>query len=114
MNRIVAITRPEWVGAIGAAVGDGVEVRGSASLATDIEAYAELFGESDGDTLISEADIVCHHGAIGGLLLDPKITSGTLASQEALRRPQLHHDQRGRSSTPGRATRRRPELPASA
>ncbi len=81
VNRIVAITRPEWVDAIGAAVGDGVEVRGSASLATDIEAYAELFGESDGDTLISEADVVCHHGAISGLLLDPKITSGTLASR---------------------------------
>ena len=78
------ITRPDWEGALRqdlgtAAVAAGVHA--SASTADDLRTVARLVAaEGESGVLVAYGDIVTHREALAGVLADPRVASGILAS----------------------------------
>jgi phosphatidylglycerophosphate synthase len=101
VRRASVITRPEWVGAIEAALaGSAAEVAviASGGLAEDLGAAATVARAARDELVVATGDIAAHREALAGLLADPRINTGILATASR---------QRGRWSFATRSARGR-------
>ena len=79
---IHVVTRQGWEEQLAAAVeGSGATVHASRSPAADLRLVADVAGASgEGGVLVAYGDIVTHREALAGVLADPRVASGILAS----------------------------------
>ncbi len=79
--RAIVLTRPAWEADV-RALGLAAEVRATPTLATDLEAIAELAESSEG-LVVMYGDMVTHGEALAGLLADPRVVTGVLTGGRA-------------------------------
>lgn len=88
VRRVEVVTRPGWQAGCAAALAGGepdgqrvrVEVQTSRTTAEDLATVAEIVEHARGALLVGLADIAAHRGALAGLLLDPRISTGVLST----------------------------------
>jgi phosphatidylglycerophosphate synthase len=93
------ITRPEWVAALQPHVdGHGVSVRlePSPDTAADLRATAAIARREPTGLVVANADILTQGEALAGLLADPRVTTGTLATTVRRVQRQMAFRMRGR------------------
>ena len=78
-ERVVLLTRPEWVEACAAAAGAGVDVEGHADLSGMLTRIADVVDDATSDLLLAHADVLTHDGVLAGMLADPRVRSGVLS-----------------------------------
>jgi hypothetical protein len=83
------ITRPGWEDALRPSLersAAATELLTSAGLAEDLRAVARLTRIGEGGVLVTAGDVVTHREALAGLLADPRVATGVLASSQKLGR----------------------------
>ena len=91
----IVITRPPFRAALQEALGHGVEVRESATVADDLTTIAALVRGAGGSVLIGCGDIVTHAEALEGLVASPRTRTGVLAGGRRRALPFLIRTRRG-------------------
>ena len=90
VRRAHVISRPAWEQALGSSI-DGldlsVRLHSSASASRDLSIVAQLGRASPGGVVLAHADIVTHREALAGLLSDPRVVTGILATGGAIGQP---------------------------
>jgi phosphatidylglycerophosphate synthase len=88
VEAVHVITRPGWEARLRPSI-DGVSATlvESATPAGDVRAVAEIARGGSGGLLVGYGDIVTHREALAGLLGDPRVPSGILASADPGGRP---------------------------
>lgn len=79
-QRVVLLTRPQWVESCAAAAGAHVDVEGYADLSGMLMRIADVVDDTTSDLLLAHADVLTHHGVIAGMLADPRVRSGVLST----------------------------------
>jgi phosphatidylglycerophosphate synthase len=101
VGEIVVVTRPRWQRTVAAAL-DGspvpTRVEASADRVADLHAIAAVARTGRGPLLVAHAEIVTHGQALAGLLADPRVATGILATTGRAGGPFAHRvrAQRGR------------------
>jgi phosphatidylglycerophosphate synthase len=93
------ITRPDWAPALEPRVDEGrlaVHVHASPDLAADLRAVAALARDGSGTLVVANADILTQGEALAGLLADPRVTTGILATTVRRVQRQMAFRTRGR------------------
>jgi hypothetical protein len=89
IESIHVLTRPDWragiAGALAAAA--GVEVHASERPADDLRAIGRLAAGAQGALVVAYADVVTQREALAGLLAEPRIATGILATGGPIARP---------------------------
>ena len=88
IRRFWVVTRPAWAGAVQEAArhsGAAVTVVASGDLGEDLEATARIAAGAPGGLVVGRADALTHREALAGLLADPRIVSGILATSSRAR-----------------------------
>jgi phosphatidylglycerophosphate synthase len=83
IRRAHVVTRADWEPAIAAAISgvdSAVSVEMSPDAAGDVRAVADAARSGDGGILVAYADMVVHGEALGGLLAEPRVTTGILTT----------------------------------
>jgi phosphatidylglycerophosphate synthase len=77
------ITRPEWEDLLRPAVsglGEGVTLTASPGVADDLRLVSRIARRGGGGIVVANGDIVTHREALAGLLADPRVPTGMLAT----------------------------------
>jgi phosphatidylglycerophosphate synthase len=85
------VTRAEWVEALRPLTGGhalSVRVEPSAGLASDLRAVAAIAAGRPGGLVVANADVLTQDEVLAGLLADPRVSSGALAT--TVRKAQRH------------------------
>jgi phosphatidylglycerophosphate synthase len=83
VHRVTVVTRPAWLDEVRRALPADrpeFEVLPSADLAEDLRTAAAVAGRARGRLLVAAADILTHREALAGLLADPRVNTGILAT----------------------------------
>jgi phosphatidylglycerophosphate synthase len=83
LHRVSVVTRPAWLEDIRRALPADrpeVDVLPSADLAEDLATAAEAARRARGSLVVAAADILAHREALAGLLADPRVNTGILAT----------------------------------
>ena len=81
------VTRPEWAEAVEQAVGSGTIVEASEDPAADLRAVARIAREAAGGLVIAQGDVITQREALAGLVADPRVSTGVLATVGRFGRP---------------------------
>ncbi len=95
------VTRPRWAAAIGTALhglGTPVQVVESDGPGEDLQRIAHVAAATHGAVVICQGDLVTQREALAGLLADPRVATGVLATGGRVGRPFAFklHARRGR------------------
>jgi phosphatidylglycerophosphate synthase/choline kinase len=88
VRRVWIVTRPAWADAVRRATADApmpVDVIAADDVSDDLRAAARAAGEVTDRLVIGRADVVAHREALAGLLVDPRVTTGVLATNSSKR-----------------------------
>ncbi|MDX6286435.1 MAG: hypothetical protein QOG53_1920 [Frankiales bacterium] len=88
VRRVYVVVRPGYEGIVDAAsIPTGVQwtVVGSASAADDLQVVADVAAKGRGRLVLAMADVLTHREALAGLLADPRVVTGILATTARLR-----------------------------
>ena len=99
IRRAHVITRPEWVAALESDVREhpvALELHPSAGVAGDLRAVEVIARAEAGAIVLANADIVTQGEALAGLLADPRVTTGILATTVRKVQRQMAFRMRGR------------------
>jgi phosphatidylglycerophosphate synthase len=83
VRRAWIATRPAWADAVrreAAAAPVAVEVVAGEDVADDLRFAAEVAGQVGDRLVVGRADVLAHREALAGLLADPRVTTGVLAT----------------------------------
>ena len=83
VRRAWIVTRPAWADAVRRDAADGplpVEVVAAADVADDLRIAADVAGAAGDRLIVGRADVLAHREALAGLLADPRVTTGVLAT----------------------------------
>jgi phosphatidylglycerophosphate synthase len=93
------ITRAEWVAALEPLVDGhqlGVRLQPSPDLASDLRAAATVAAREPGGLVVANADVLTQDEVLAGLLADPRVASGALATTVRKVQRQMAFRMRGR------------------
>ena len=83
VRRAWIVTRPAWADGVRREAADGplpVEVVAAADVADDLRIAADVAGAAGDRLIVGRADVLAHREALAGLLADPRVTTGVLAT----------------------------------
>ena len=84
VSELHVVTRPAWAPALESWLADhapAVRLHRSADRAADLRAVEALAGDGDGGLVVANADVLTQDEAFAGLLADPRVPTGILATK---------------------------------
>jgi phosphatidylglycerophosphate synthase len=88
VRRAWIVTRPAWADAVRREAAEAplpVEVLAAADVADDLRVTADVAAAVTDRLIVGRADVVAHREALAGLLADPRVTTGVLATTSSRR-----------------------------